>query len=179
MDFDLRETMALLARTPKMLDAWLRDLPEGWTQNNEGEGSWTAYGVVGHLCHGERTDWMPRVRRILEHGDSVPFDKFDRTAQDRESKGKSMGQLLDEFQELRAENLRQLSTLKLKPEDMARKGMHQALGSVTMGNLLATWAAHDLTHVHQISRIMASQYREAVGPWTKFLGVMRCSGHSE
>ena len=174
----MNETISLLARTPAVLDALLRDLPEVWTHRNEGPDTWSAYDVVGHLIHGEQTDWIPRAKRILESGESKPFDKFDRLAQFRDSAGKSLPQLLDEFAAARADSLRQLDALHLKPEDLERRGMHPALGAVTLSNLLSTWAAHDLTHLHQISRIMAHQYREAVGPWTKFLGVMQCSGHS-
>ena len=175
---NLQDTMPLLARTPAALDALLRDLPETWTLQNEGENTWSAFDVVGHLIHGERTDWMVRTKLILQFGEDRPFERFDRWAQERESQGKSLGQLLDEFAVLRAENLDELRSLNLRPEDLERRGRHPALGAVTLSQLLATWAAHDLTHLHQISRIMAHQYREAVGPWTAFLGVMQCAGHS-
>ncbi|MGB6902781.1 MAG: DinB family protein, partial [Acidobacteriaceae bacterium] len=153
-------------------------LPDAWTQSNEGENTWTVFDVVGHLNHGERTDWMPRVQRILEDGETRPFDPFDRFAQFRESKGQTLAQLLDEFTRLRADNLVQLRALDLQPADFTRRGRHPALGVVTLSELLSTWAAHDLTHLHQISRIMAHQSRDAVGPWSKFLGVLQCSGHS-
>jgi hypothetical protein len=179
MEHNLSETMALLSRTPAALNAFLRDLPESWTSRNEGEKSWSAYDVVGHLIHGERTDWIPRLHRILDSGESKPFDRFDRFAQERESQGKSLPELLDEFAHLRAENLDHVRSLSLQPKDLQRRGMHPVLGVVTLSHLLATWAAHDLTHLHQISRVMAYQYRDAVGPWTKFLGVLRCAGHSE
>jgi len=175
---NLQDTIALLDRTPAALNALLRDLPESWTQRNEGEGTWSVYDVVGHLIHGEKTDWMPRTRITLEQGEERPFDKFDRWAQQRESQGKSLPQLLDEFARLRAANLDQLRALNLSEADLARRGRHPALGVVTLSHLLATWAAHDLTHLHQISRIMAHQYRETVGPWTVYLGVMQCAGHS-
>ena len=178
MKQNLGETLALLSRTPKMLDALLRDLPETWTHRNEGDGTWTAFDVVGHLVHGERTDWVPRVRRVMELGESKAFDKYDRTAQDRESKGKTLEQLLDEFAALRAANIATVRAMNLKPSDLDRRGLHPSLGTVTLGNLLATWAAHDMTHLHQLSRIMAYQYREAVGPWTQYLGVLQCNGHS-
>jgi len=161
-----------------VLNALLRDLPETWTFRNEGENTWTVFDVVGHLNHGERTDWMPRARTILQFGEAKPFEPFDREAQARESQGKSLVQLLDEFATLRSENLEALRALNLKPDDMARRGRHPALGVVTLSELLATWAAHDLTHLHQISRVMAYQYREEVGPWTRFLGAMQCAGHS-
>jgi hypothetical protein len=178
MHFDLDTTAALLARTPAALDALLRDLPDAWTLRNEGENTWTAFDVVGHLNHGERTDWIPRVKRILESGETRPFDPFDRFAQFRESEGQTLAQLLDEFARLRSANLAQLRALNLQPADFARRGRHPALGVVTLSELLSTWATHDLTHLHQISRILAYQYRDAVGPWSKFLGVLQCSGHS-
>jgi DinB family protein len=178
-EFNLQDTIALLSRTPAAFNALLRELPETWTRRNEGGDSWTPYDVVGHLIHGERTDWMQRTRGILEHGDTRAFEPFDREAQQRDSPGRSLAQLLDEFARLRAENLEALRAMKLQPSDFDRRGRHPVFGMVTLGQLLATWAAHDLTHLHQISRTMAHQYREAVGPWTRYLGVMHCQGHSE
>ena len=178
MEHDLRLTTALLARTPAVLDALLRDLPDAWTLGNEGEGSWSAFDVVGHLIHGERTDWIPRTKVILQFGETRAFEPFDRLAQLRESQGKSLAELLDTFAALRSANLEELRGMNLRPEDFDRRGRHPALGVVTLAQLLATWAAHDLTHLHQISRVMAHQYREAVGPWTAYLGVMQCNGHS-
>ena len=178
MEHNLPDTIALLTRTPAVLDVLLRDLPERWTLRNEGDSTWSAFDVVGHLIHGERTDWMPRARMILHFGEAKAFEPFDRWAQQRESQGKSLGQLLDEFARTRSESLGELRALNLRQEDFARRGRHPALGAVTLSELLATWAAHDLTHLHQISRIMAHQYREAVGPWSKYLGVLQCAGHS-
>lgn len=178
MTHNLQETMALLARTPAALSALLRDLPEAWTLRNEGERSWSAFDIVGHLIHGERTDWMPRARMILQFRESKTFEPFDREAQKRESRGKSLENLLDEFARLRSDNLSELRTLNLRQEDLELRGRHPELGVVTLSELLATWAIHDLTHVHQISRVMAHQYRDAVGPWSKYLGVLHCDGHS-
>jgi DinB family protein len=178
MQHNLQDTISLLGCTPAALDALLRDLAEAWTLRNEGGSTWSAFDVVGHLIHGERTDWMPRARMILQFGESKAFEPFDRWAQERESQGKSLAQLLDEFARLRSENLNELRALNLKREDLARSGRHPALGVVTLSQLLATWAAHDLTHLHQISRVMAHQYREAVGPWSAYLGVLHCAGHS-
>jgi hypothetical protein len=178
MEHDLERTLALLARTPAVLNALLRDLPEAWTLCNEGDNTWSAFDVIGHLVHGERTDWMPRARMILQFGDSRTFEPFDRWAQFRESEGKSLPQLLDEFARLRTENLDELRALNVHPEDLERRGRHPSLGVVTLSQLLATWVVHDLTHLHQISRLMACQYREAVGPWTAYLGVLHCEGHS-
>ena len=178
MEHKLEETLSLLSRTPPALDALLRDLPETWTFRNEGENTWSVFDVVGHLVHGEQTDWMQRARMILEFGESRTFEPFDRLGQVRVSHGKSLGELLDEFAHLRSENLGELRALNLRQEDLALRGRHPVFGVVTLSELLATWAAHDLTHLHQISRIMAHQYREAVGPWSRYLGVLHCDGHS-
>jgi hypothetical protein len=174
-EFNLPDAVAILARTPASLDALLRGLPEVWVSNNEGQDTWSAFDIVGHLVVGERTDWMTRARIILEYGEARPFDRFDRLAQFKESQGKSLDELLDEFARLRRENLEALS---LQPQDFARRGMHPQFGTVTLGQLLATWTVHDLTHLHQLSRVMAHQYRDQVGPWTAYLGVLKCSGHS-
>ena len=174
----LADTIALLARTPPTLNTLLRDLPDFWTRGTEGENTWSAYDVIGHLIHGERTDWIPRTKIILEHGESRTFDLFDRFAQFRASEGKSLAELLDEFAQLRADNLAELRALNLQPADLARRGRHPALGMVTLSQLLSCWAAHDLSHLHQLTRVMAHQYREDVGPWTAYLGVMQCAGHS-
>jgi hypothetical protein len=178
MGHNLDHTVRLLARTPAVLDALLRDLPQTWTSRNEGENTWSAFDIVGHLIHGERTDWMMRAKMILQFGETHAFEPFDRWGQVRESEGESLGELLDEFARLRRENLIELRALDLRPEDLDRRGRHPALGVVTLSELLATWAAHDLTHLHQISRVMAHQYREAVGPWSQYLGVLQCVGHS-
>lgn len=177
-EFKLDDTIALLSNTPAALDALLRNLPETWIHRREGGDSWTAFEVVGHLIHGERTDWMPRARMILQYDESRAFEKFDRGGHNQEIQGKSIGQLLDEFARARSKNLAALRALNLQTSDFARRGKHPELGGVTMSQLLATWAAHDLTHIHQISRIMAYQYRETVGPWSAYLGVMQCNGHS-
>jgi hypothetical protein len=178
MEHNLENTISLLARTPPALDALLRDLPETWTLRNEGENTWSAFDVVGHLIHGERTDWMPRTKMVLQFGETQIFERFDRWGHTRESQGKSLAELLDEFARLRSDNLGELRALNLWPEDLERRGRHPALGVVTLSELLATWAVHDLTHLHQISRIMAYQYREGVGPWREYLGVLKCAGHS-
>ncbi len=178
MEHNLPQTMSLLARTPAALNALLRDLPETWTLRNEGENTWSAFDVVGHLIHAERTDWMPRARMILKFGESQAFEAFDRWGHVSESRGKSLARLLDEFARWRSENLRELHSLNLQQTDLDLRGRHPALGAVTLSELLAAWAIHDLTHLHQISRIMAHQYREAVGPWSKYLGVLQCAGHS-
>jgi hypothetical protein len=177
-EFSLADAISLLTRTPGTLDALLRGLPDAWIQCNEGKDTWNAFDIVGHLICGERTDWMPRVRIILENGETRAFDPFDRLAQSRESQGRSLEQLLDEFARLRQENLIALQALNLGPEALTRRGKHPELGVVTLSELLATWVTHDLTHIHQLSRLMAHQYRDAVGPWSVYLGVLQCAGHS-
>ncbi len=178
MEHDLDQTMMLLTRTPGILNALLRDLPESWALRNEGEDTWSPFDVVGHLIHAERTDWMPRAQMILQFGESRTFEPFDRLGQAKEIRDKSLKQLLDEFAGLRSENLRELRALNLEKKDLAGRGRHPALGTVTLSELLATWVVHDLTHLHQISRTMAHQYRDAVGPWSRYLGVLQCTGHS-
>jgi hypothetical protein len=178
MALNLSDTISLLARTPATLNTLLRNQPEIWTHRNEGENTWSVYDVIGHLAHGERVDWIPRAQRILRCGESQAFEPFDRFAQFRESEGKSLAQLLDEFAQLRTANLVELGAWRLCPEDLEKCGLHPSLGPVTMSQLFATWAAHDMTHLHQISRILAHQYRETVGPWSQYLGVLQCSGHS-
>ncbi len=173
----LEETVVMLAGTPDVLSALLRGLPDRWVTGNEGEGTWTPLEVVAHLIHTERENWIPRVRVILACGETRPFPPFDREGNFGELPNKSLEGLLDEFAEARAQSLQQLSEFNLQPQDLEKRGTHPALGSVTLSQLLATWAAHDLTHLHQISRVMAHQYRDAVGPWSKFLGVMHCAGH--
>lgn len=177
-EFKVADAVAVLTRTPATLNALLRGLPEVWIRSNEGADSWSPFDIVGHLVHGERADWIPRARIILEHGEARTFDRFDRTAQFKENEEKSLDQLLDDFSLLRSENLTALRELKLQPADLNRRGTHPALGTVTLSELLATWAAHDLSHLHQLSRVMAYQYRFAVGPWSDFLGVLKCTGHS-
>jgi hypothetical protein len=178
MEHNLQNEISLLTHFPAALNALLRELPEAWALRNEGENTWSAFDVVGHLIHGERTDWMPRVKMVLQFGETKTFESFDRGGHVRDSQGKSLGQLLDEFSRLRSANLDELRALNLRQEDLDRRGRHPALGVVTLSELLATWAAHDLTHLHQISRVLAYQYREAVGPWRAYLGVLRCSGHA-
>ncbi|UII30265.1 DinB family protein [Fulvivirga ulvae] len=172
MEFNLKQSTILLSRTPLILKAWLQDLPADWTHKNEGEDTWSAFDIVGHLIHGEKTDWIPRVRLIIESGEDKPFEPFDRFAQFNSSKGKSLEELLTEFENLRHENLRTLSSLPVT-ENLDKKGRHPALGGVTLKHLLATWVVHDLNHIHQMSRVMAFQYRDEVGVWREYLGVVK------
>lgn len=179
MEHELENTISLLSHTPAALNALLRDLPETWTRCNEGGDSWNPFEIVGHLAYAERGNWIARAKMLLQFGESRTFEPFDREGQKGDSRGKSLGQVLDEFARRRSENLDQFHTFKLQPEDLTRRGRHPSFGPVTLSQLLATWVAHDLTHLHQLSRVLAYQYREMVGPFRKFLGVLHCDGHSE
>ncbi len=172
MDFDLTAGIAVLERTPGTLRAMLAGLDPAWTDATEGPETWSPYIIVGHLIHGERTDWIPRARIILAQGAQRRFTPYDRFAQLRESKGKSLAELLDEFERLRRDNLVTLSAWRLTDAQFALEGEHPELGMVTLRQLLATWVAHDLGHIAQAARVMAKQYRDAVGPWRAYLGVM-------
>ena len=170
--FVMGEAIAILSRTPATLDAMLRGLPEGWISADEGGGTWSPFDVIGHLVHGERTDWIPRAKIILAHGEARVFDTFDRFAQFKASEGETLGSLLDEFALLRADNLRELAALRLTDGDLDRRGMHPGLGAVTLRQLLSTWTAHDLDHVSQVARVLARQYSDEVGPWRAYLRII-------
>ncbi|HXU16450.1 MAG TPA: DinB family protein [Terriglobales bacterium] len=175
--FDLDRTRSILTRTPTCLKALLQGLPDFWVQQDEGTDTWTPFGIVGHLIFADRTDWMPRLRRILEHGEQIAFDPFDRLGHIAASRGKTLDQLLGDFAELRSECLAELHKLNLQPQDLEKRGKHPALGTVRASELLATWAVHDLNHLHQLSRVMAHQYRDSTGPFQAYLGVLHCTGH--
>ena len=169
--FVLAEAVAFLARTPAALQALLKGLPYGWAVANEGGETWSPINVIGHLIHGERTDWLPRVKIILESGEARPFDKFDRFAQEA-AKARPLPDLLDEFALLRQDSLSELAALSLAEPDLDRLGRHPELGLVTLQQLLATWVAHDLDHIVKVSRIMARQYSDEVGPWRAYLRII-------
>jgi len=171
-DFELATGIDLLRRTPAVLRVWLTGLPDDWVQCHEGPDTWSPFDIVGHLIHGERTDWIPRVNQILAGQGETPFPPFDRFAQAHESKGKPLDVLLDEFEELRLESLEELEGFGLCDDDLNLPGTHPEFGSVTLGQLLATWVNHDLAHLGQIARVMAKQNRGAVGPWRKYLSIL-------
>jgi hypothetical protein len=172
MEFDLDHAKEILTRTPGVLRAMLAGLSDDWVRNNEGPDTWSPYDVVGHLIHGERTDWLTRAELILQHGKAKPFTSFDRFAQFRESEGKSLAELLDEFEIVRRENLVRLDGWHLGDDQLALEGTHPTFGAVTLRQLLSTWAAHDLAHIGQIARVMAKQYTDAVGPWRVYLPIL-------
>lgn len=172
MDFDLDQGVAILERTPRVLHAMLDALPPAWTDATEGPDTWSPFVIVGHLIHGERADWIPRATLILDQGATRRFTPFDRLAQFRESTGKSLAELLDAFAQLRARSVATLTGWRLTPAQLALKGEHPEFGAVTLRQLLATWVAHDLGHEAQIARVMAKQYRDAIGPWRAYLTIM-------
>lgn len=172
MKYSLERSYEILDRTPAVLQSLLSGLSDDWIMPNEGPETFSPYDVVGHLIHGEKTDWTVRMKRILEFGNTKAFDKYDRFAQYEESKGKSLQQLLDAFAALRKENMVWFRSLKLTETDLDRKGMHPVLGEVTLRNLLATWVVHDLTHISQITRVMAKQYKTEMGPWPEFFRIL-------
>ncbi|MBC7950011.1 MAG: DinB family protein [Chitinophagaceae bacterium] len=172
MDFELDKSYEILRRTPAVLRSLLSGISEEWTMSNEGPDSFSPYDVVGHLIHGEKTDWPDRARMILQHGITQTFVPYDRFAMFEESKGKTLGTLLDEFEIVRNNNLAWLESLNLSPVELASKGIHPSFGEVRLDQLLATWVVHDLTHIAQIGRVMAKQYKGAIGPWTEFFRIL-------
>ena len=172
MIYSPEKSFQILERTPSVLKTLLSNLDTGWVMNNEGPDTFSPYDVIGHLIHGEKTDWAARTKIILEFGLSKPFEAWDRFAQYEESKGKTLSQLLNDFENIRKENMAWLRSLNLTETDLDKKGMHPKLGEVTLRNLLATWVVHDLTHIAQITRVMAKQYKEEMGPWPVFFRIL-------
>jgi hypothetical protein len=173
---DVEQTIALLERAPGVFDALLRGFPDALTSCTEGVGTWTPVDVLRHLVYTERHDWMPRIRMILESGESQTFAPLDRSASIEGGGG--LSELLDDFARLRADNVAELREWNFTPQQLALRGRHPAFGAVTLSQLIATWPTHDMTHLHQLTRILAHQYRDAVGPWRAYLGVLQSSGHS-
>jgi hypothetical protein len=173
MEFGFDTALPVLRRTPDVVRELLADLPAPWIVQTEGPDTWSAFDVVGHLIQAERTNWMPRVRHLLEHGEAAPFPPFDRVAHFQASRGRSLAELLDAFAAAPADSLARLVELRLAPEDLTRRGTHPDFGPVTLAELLSTWVVHDLDHLVQISRVMAQTYRDAVGPWRQYLRIVR------
>ncbi len=173
MQFNLDQSIEILGQTPLVLENLLIGLSEEWIQNNEGAETWSPYNIVGHLVHGEKTDWIPRAVIILSPNADKSFDLFDRFAQFRESEGKTLKQLLDEFKILRKQNIQHLRSMEITEADLEKVGKHPAFGAVTLKQLIATWMVHDLNHISQICRVMAKQYKDEVGPWSAYLGILK------
>jgi uncharacterized damage-inducible protein DinB len=172
LTYSLPQATEVLRRTPATLEALLAGLDDGWTRQNEGGESWSPHAVLGHLIHGERTDWIPRVRIVLDSGESRPFEPFDRFAMLRTHADRTVDELLAEFRTLREESLATLAGLGLTDADLERTGRHPELGTVTLRALLASWVVHDLGHLGQIARVMARQYGSEVGPWKRYLTIL-------
>lgn len=173
MKFDLDSALQILERTPSVLESLLENLSPQWTMHNEGVDTWSPYDIVGHLIQGEMTDWIPRMEIILSDQADKTFSPFDRYAQFENSKGKSLTELLTAFHSLRKKNISILKSKQLTARDLERTGIHPAFGEVNLAQLLATWTVHDLNHIVQISRVMAKQYKDEVGPWIEYLGVLK------
>lgn len=172
MKYSVEQAIEILERTPAVCSSLLSGLSEDWVMNNEGPETFSPFDVIGHLIHGEKTDWVARAKMILEFGTSKPFVPWNRFAQYEESKGKTLAQLLDAFAAIRKENMDWFRSLRLTEADLDKTGMHPTLGEVSLRNLLATWVAHDLTHIAQITRVMAKQYRTEMGPWPQFFRIL-------
>ena len=172
MNFSISKSIEILERTPDVLVAMLRNISSDWTSNNEGGETWSVYDIVGHLIHGEKTDWIPRIKIILSDIPSKTFETFDRFAQFEESKGKTLIQLLDNFKNLRQKNIEQLRLKRLTDDDFEKTAIHPTFGEITLSQLLSTWTVHDLNHIAQISRVMAKQYKTEVGPWVEYLRIL-------
>jgi hypothetical protein len=172
MQFNFQQALPILERTPAVISLLLKDLHPYWVYSNEGGDSWSPFDIVGHYIHGEKTDWIPRLNIILNDKADKRFTPFDRFAQFEDSEGKSLDELLDEFARLRKENIERLKQVTLDEATLDKKGIHPAFGEVTLRHLLSSWVVHDLGHINQVTRVMAKQYRDAVGPWTAYLGVL-------
>jgi hypothetical protein len=173
MNFTIEKSIDVLERTPNVLISMLENISSEWTTNNEGGETWSVYNIIGHLIHGEKTDWVSRIDIILSGKSDKTFEPFDRFAQFEESKGKSLLQLLNEFKRLRKQNIEYLHSKKISNKNLEEKGIHPAFGEVTLSQLLSAWTVHDLNHISQISRVMAKQYKEEVGPWIEYLRILQ------
>jgi DinB superfamily len=173
MKFNLNKSLEILTRTPDVLNSLLSNLSDDWTKNSEGGDSWSPYDIIGHLIHGEKTDWIARAKIILSETGNKKFEPYDRFAQFKDSKGKTLSQLLDEFSDLRKENIKTLNSFGIDEEKLKMEGIHPNFGTVTLKGLLSTWVIHDLTHIAQISRVMAKQYKDEMGPWIEYVRLMK------
>jgi len=173
MTFEIDKAIEILERTPLAIETLLKGISEEWLKNNEGENTWSPYTIVGHLIHGEKTDWIPRAKIMLSDAQNKTFEPFDRFAQMRENQDKSIDELLAEFKDLRSQNLQELKSLQINNSKLSSKGVHPELGEVSLEELLSTWVVHDLGHISQITRVMAKQYKNEVGAWKAYLGILK------
>jgi len=172
MEYELKMGLEILEQTPRTLNSFLENLSEEWTTCNEGEDTWSAFDILGHLIHGEKTDWIERLKIILNDSGNKTFKSFDRFAQFEASKGKTMSLLLANFAALRQQNIDYLNSLNLSEIQLQKRGIHPELGEVTLKQLLACWVTHDLGHIAQIARVLAKQYKTQVGPWTAYIPIL-------
>ncbi|MEZ4777927.1 MAG: DinB family protein [Flavobacteriaceae bacterium] len=172
MEFEFNKALEILERTPLVIKSLLSGASEVWTLNNEGENTWSPYDVIGHLVHGEKTDWIPRLEMVLNTSETKTFEPYDRFAQFEMSKGKNIATLLSEFEMFRKQNLDTLRSKNISEKDLNKTANHPSLGIVTLKNLLAAWVVHDLGHIAQISRVMAKQYKDEICPWTQYLTIV-------
>lgn len=172
MKFDLAKSIEILERTPLIIESMLKGISDDWTNKNEGLGTWSVHDIVGHLLHGEKTDWIVRTEIILSESANKKFIPFDRFAQFRVNKGKSLQMLILDFKTLRKKNLLKLQLMKIKTADLSKQGIHPDFGRVTLKQLLSTWVVHDLNHITQIARVMSKHYKDEVGPWSEYLPIL-------
>ena len=173
MHFSLDQSIKILERTPSVLNSLLYHADSALVMANEGTDTWSTYDIIGHLIHGEQTDWMIRIKIILSEVADKKFEVFDRFAQFNNSNGKTLQQLLNEFTALRAKNIAELISINQKDEDLIKTGIHPEFGVVSLSQLIATWVVHDFNHIAQICRVMSKQYKEEVGPWSAYLGILK------
>lgn len=172
MEFSLDQSIEILERTPNILDAYLNQISEDWLRHNEGENTWSPYDIAGHLVFGEKTDWMARIKIILNDSENKLFEPFDRFAQQNEDQNRPVSALIEEFRSLRNANLKELKSLNIQQSDYSRIGLHPAFGQVTLAQLISSWVVHDLGHIAQISRVMSKQYKTEVGPWVEYMSIL-------
>jgi len=173
MNFELNKSIEILERTPKVLNTLLNGLSDEWINNNEGENTWSPYDIVGHIIFGEKTDWIVRIKTILSDYENKIFEPFDRFAQLNENQNRPIADLIEEFKILRKKNLNELESFNISRKDYEKVGIHPEFGNVTLKELISTWAVHDLGHIAQITRVMSKQYKNEVGPWINYLGILK------
>ncbi len=171
--FELQSAIHQLQRTPEVIRYLISGVPEAVLSANEGPGTWSPVEVLGHLIYGEQEDWLPRTRIILEFGTDQPFEPFDRTGHEAFIKGKKTEELLEEFSVCRTSNVKKLQEMELSSGDLQRKGVHPEFGEISLKQMLAAWVVHDLGHINQIARVIAKAYHNEIGPWSKYLTIVR------
>ena len=173
MKFQVKQAVEILSNTPSVVKHLLSNLSNEWIEKSANSDEWNAFDIVGHYIHGEETDWIPRAEIILQQGENITFEPFDRFAQFETSRGKTLGELLENFAGLRTKSLETLQSWNLTGEQLQLKGIHPELGEVNLEQLLSTWVVHDLTHIRQIVQVLAKKYGENVGVWQEYLLILK------